>query len=164
MRLSRADLVAPVLAIIAGGAIGVSLTFSPLVPWSPSEAVSAPDPVLAPSATAEALRLEQQRATARALSLAAGRAAARSAISVSVRGEIDARQALVYYVDGVRVDNDTGAGVSVLNDFNPEDIARIEVMKGPAAAALYGEEASAGVIQITLKVAASPTLRREQRR
>src|SRR5690606_20812289 len=35
-----------------------------------------------------------------------------------------------------------------LNDINPNDIERIEIVKGPAAATLYGSEASAGVIQI----------------
>jgi len=63
------------------------------------------------------------------------------------------------YVDGVRVNNSTEAGpilsggsqVSVLNDFNPADIESIEIIKGPAAASLYGTEASAGVIQIITK-------------
>jgi TonB-linked SusC/RagA family outer membrane protein len=66
-------------------------------------------------------------------------------------------------VDGVRVNNSTTAGpqlgnggqVSVLDDFNPDDIESIEVIKGPAAAALYGTEASAGVIQIITKKGAS---------
>jgi TonB-dependent starch-binding outer membrane protein SusC len=63
------------------------------------------------------------------------------------------------YVDGVRVNNATNAGpvlgqgssVSVLDDFNPEDIESVEIIKGPAAASLYGTEASAGVIQIITK-------------
>jgi TonB-dependent SusC/RagA subfamily outer membrane receptor len=63
------------------------------------------------------------------------------------------------YVDGVRVNNTAEAGpnladgrqVSVLDDFNPEDIESIEIIKGPAAASLYGTEASAGVIQIITK-------------
>ncbi len=38
MRFSRTDLV-PVLAIVAGGAIGALLTLSPLVLWAPSEDV-----------------------------------------------------------------------------------------------------------------------------
>ncbi|MQA90914.1 MAG: SusC/RagA family TonB-linked outer membrane protein [Gemmatimonas sp.] len=70
-------------------------------------------------------------------------------------------------VDGVRVNNSATAGpqlgesagadgaingqVSVLDDFNPEDIESIEIIKGPAAASLYGTEASAGVIQIITK-------------
>jgi TonB-linked SusC/RagA family outer membrane protein len=64
------------------------------------------------------------------------------------------------FVDGVRVNNNANAGtnllsmgsaVNVLNDFNPSDIERIEIIKGPAAASLYGTEASAGVIQIITK-------------
>ena len=62
-------------------------------------------------------------------------------------------------VDGIRVNNDEGAtsiGVggqvpSRLNDLNPEDIENVEIVKGPAAAALYGTAASNGVIQITTK-------------
>ena len=59
MRLPRTDLV-PVLAIIAGGAIGV-LGFSTLILLSPSNDVPAPDPVVAPSATAEFRRFLEQR-------------------------------------------------------------------------------------------------------
>lgn len=67
------------------------------------------------------------------------------------------------YVDGVRVDNQGAAGpairdgrqVSKLDDFAPEEIESIEVIKGPAAATLYGTEASAGVIQIITKKGAS---------
>ena len=63
------------------------------------------------------------------------------------------------YVDGIRVNNDGNAGpatggervVNVFNDFNPADIESIEIIKGPAAATLYGTEASAGVIQIITK-------------
>jgi TonB-linked SusC/RagA family outer membrane protein len=65
------------------------------------------------------------------------------------------------YVDGVRVNNATGVGpenqafgsksISRLNDINPEDIESIEILKGPAAATLYGTEASNGVIQIITK-------------
>lgn len=62
------------------------------------------------------------------------------------------------YVDGVRMDNSTATGVftggegwSGLDDINPNDIERIEVVRGAAAATLYGTEASAGVIQIFTK-------------
>ena len=65
------------------------------------------------------------------------------------------------YVDGVRVDNTQGSGptnqgfgsqsVSRWNDFDPDDIESIEIIKGPAAATLYGTEASNGVIQIITK-------------
>jgi TonB-linked SusC/RagA family outer membrane protein len=65
------------------------------------------------------------------------------------------------YVDGVRVDNETGSGLAVqafgsgvvsrLNDFDPEEIESIEILKGPAAATLYGTEAARGVINIITK-------------
>ena len=62
------------------------------------------------------------------------------------------------YVDGVRV-NGRGQGnytvfgqnTSSLDAINPNDIESIEVIKGPAAATLYGAEAAAGVIQIITK-------------
>jgi TonB-dependent SusC/RagA subfamily outer membrane receptor len=38
-----------------------------------------------------------------------------------------------------------------MEDLNPGDIDRIEVIKGDAARALYGERAAGGVIQITTK-------------
>ena len=65
----------------------------------------------------------------------------------------------IVYVDGIRIDGgqtsiSTGRGdtnISRLNDINPADIERIEVIKGPAAATLYGTEATNGVIQIITK-------------
>ncbi|HSH45594.1 MAG TPA: TonB-dependent receptor plug domain-containing protein, partial [Longimicrobiales bacterium] len=62
-------------------------------------------------------------------------------------------------VDGIQVDNSPasfaigvgGQSISRLNDINPEDIQSIEVLKGPAASALYGTAAANGVIQITTK-------------
>jgi TonB-dependent SusC/RagA subfamily outer membrane receptor len=38
-----------------------------------------------------------------------------------------------------------------MNDLNPEEIESIEIIKGPAAATLYGTEASNGVIQVITK-------------
>ncbi len=65
------------------------------------------------------------------------------------------------YIDGVRVNNSQATGpvnqafgsrsMSRWNDINPEDIESIEIIKGPAAATLYGTEASNGVIQIITK-------------
>jgi TonB-linked SusC/RagA family outer membrane protein len=69
------------------------------------------------------------------------------------------------YVDGVRVNNEQGSGISIqafgsgvvsrLNDFSPEEIESIEILKGPAAATLYGTEAARGVINIITKKGAS---------
>ncbi len=64
----------------------------------------------------------------------------------------------VIYVDGVRVDNSQwsgagvgGQGIGLLADLNPEDIEKIEVLKGAAGAASYGTGGSNGVILITTK-------------
>ncbi|MGN6541926.1 MAG: SusC/RagA family TonB-linked outer membrane protein [Ginsengibacter sp.] len=69
-------------------------------------------------------------------------------------------------VDGVPMDNSTGrVGIGATNDFwnpsldmgnglsdiNADDIASISVLKGPAAAALYGSLGGNGVILITTK-------------
>ena len=40
---------------------------------------------------------------------------------------------------------------SRINDINPDEIESIEIVKGPAAATLYGTEASNGVINIITK-------------
>ncbi|MCH7775982.1 MAG: TonB family protein [Gemmatimonadetes bacterium] len=53
------------------------------------------------------------------------------------------------YIDGVRIEGDAKA---MLAELNPDDIARIEVIKGAAAVALYGERAADGVIQIFTKI------------
>lgn len=78
---------------------------------------------------------------------------------ITIRGAssmvLDAEPLL--YVDGVRMENSTATGaddgtvISRLNDINPQDIESIEVIKGPAAATLYGTEAAGGVIQIITK-------------
>lgn len=62
------------------------------------------------------------------------------------------------YIDGVRLNSEfapqsdeVGNAVNVALDINPDDIERVEVVKGAAATTLYGTEASAGVIQIFTK-------------
>ena len=70
------------------------------------------------------------------------------------------------YIDGVRIRSDPlpdanppdrrggrsgNIAVSPLDNINPADIERIEVIKGSAATTLYGTEASAGVIQVFTK-------------
>jgi TonB-linked SusC/RagA family outer membrane protein len=49
----------------------------------------------------------------------------------------------LYVVDGTPVTNS--------QDFNPDDVETINVLKGPAATALYGQRGDAGVIMITTK-------------
>jgi len=62
------------------------------------------------------------------------------------------------YVDGVQFQSANtlsegvgGQSAGRLNDINPNDIESIEVVKGPAAAALYGTAAANGVLLITTK-------------
>lgn len=63
----------------------------------------------------------------------------------------------IIFVDGIRINAGGGqaangnVGSSRLDDFDPNSIERIEVLKGAAAATLYGTEASNGVIQIFTK-------------
>jgi outer membrane receptor protein involved in Fe transport len=78
----------------------------------------------------------------------------------------------IIYIDGVRMQskafpvgnssvarqaNGGSANIDAnpLNNINPSDIERIEVIKGSAATTLYGTEASAGVIQVFTKKGAS---------
>ncbi len=62
------------------------------------------------------------------------------------------------FVDGVRVNSTPRALLGLggqqgdpLENLNPDDIASIEIVKGPAASTLYGADASAGVINILTK-------------
>lgn len=68
----------------------------------------------------------------------------------------------LFIVDGIPVDNSTpvsqgGLAASIapasnrVVDINPEDIESVTVLKGPAAAALYGIRAASGAIVITTK-------------
>ena len=102
------------------------------------------------------------------VSVAGGNGNSGSGSAIRLRGTTSmalTNQPLIY-VDGVRTRSDeyprnglfTGttqrganAYASPLSDINPEDIERIEVVKGAAAATLYGTDAAAGVIQIFTK-------------
>lgn len=83
---------------------------------------------------------------------------------IRIRGNASLSQSNepIVYVDGVRVDNGGGFGrgyvgtggggqPSRLDDIDPNSVERIEILKGAAAATLYGTEASNGVIIITTK-------------
>ena len=84
-----------------------------------------------------------------------------SRIRVRGAGSLSISNEPIIYVDGVRINNNPASGpanqafgsasISRINDINPEDIDRIEVLRGPAASTLYGSEAGNGVIQIFTK-------------
>ena len=67
----------------------------------------------------------------------------------------------IVFVDGIRINSAGGFGENVgaggggrpsrIDDIDPASIERVEILKGAAAATLYGTEASNGVIQIFTK-------------
>jgi TonB-linked SusC/RagA family outer membrane protein len=67
---------------------------------------------------------------------------------VNIRGSrsITGSNEPLYVIDGLPV----AAGSRTI-DFNPSDVENMDILKGPAAAALYGVRASNGVIVITTK-------------
>ncbi len=86
--------------------------------------------------------------------------------SIQIRGisSIGLSNNPLIYIDGVRVNNATANGPSGpgygeqnsavagrLNDISPDDIESIQIIKGPAAATIYGTEAANGVVQIITK-------------
>jgi TonB-dependent starch-binding outer membrane protein SusC len=111
--------------------------------------------------------LEGQVAGVRSTSVGGGVGGAKD---LRIRGtsSFTLNQRPVVYIDGVRADTratdwtanlgnqaccnfNGGTGEDRLSDLNPDDIDHIEVLKGAAAATLYGSEASNGVIQIFTK-------------
>jgi TonB-linked SusC/RagA family outer membrane protein len=81
---------------------------------------------------------------------------------ILIRGQksIEGTSQPIFVVDGVPVDNSTivttdpTAGTQAMNrmsDLNPADIESVEILKGAAAAAIYGARAGAGVVLITTK-------------
>ncbi|HEX5830489.1 MAG TPA: TonB-dependent receptor, partial [Gemmatimonadaceae bacterium] len=103
------------------------------------------------------------------VSILPGSGAAGTAGEIRIRGASSTSgYQPVVFIDGIRYNisdlggfSATGGGTaglaqssqvtSALNWLNPNDIESIEVIKGPAAATLYGAEAANGVIQIITK-------------
>jgi TonB-linked SusC/RagA family outer membrane protein len=89
-----------------------------------------------------------------------GEAGASSFIMIRGQKSIEGTSQPIFVVDGVPVDNstivttDATAGTQAMNrmaDLNPADIESVEILKGAAAAAIYGARAGAGVVLITTK-------------
>lgn len=80
-----------------------------------------------------------------------------TASTIKIRGSSTMRlvnDGPLIYIDGVRVSNRMENGVrdvSRIDDIDPAMIESMEVIKGPAAATLYGTEAANGVINIKTK-------------
>jgi len=89
---------------------------------------------------------------------AAGTAGTSTQIRVRGASSISLSNEPLLYVDGIRVASGASASFFTggqaydrINEIDPEDIESIEMVKGPAAATLYGADASTGVIQIITK-------------
>jgi len=90
--------------------------------------------------------------------------AAGSSANIMIRGgsSLSGNNQPLFILDGIPVDNSTPVGQGGFAasvgpasnravDINPEDIETITVLKGPAAAALYGIRAASGAVVITTK-------------
>jgi TonB-linked SusC/RagA family outer membrane protein len=99
----------------------------------------------------------QSRSPGVSVNAASGTAGTSRNIRIRGASSISLSNAPIVFIDGVRfVEGSVNIGLNGqltdrLNDLNPDDVENIEILKGPAAATLYGADASAGVIQIITK-------------
>ena len=99
----------------------------------------------------------QGRVAGVVLATAAGTEGASQRIRIRGANSLSLSNEPLLYLDGVLVSNAKG-GISLggqdysrLNDINPEELENIEILKGPAATAIYGSAAANGVILLTSK-------------
>ena len=93
------------------------------------------------------------------VSVSSGSGEKGTAKQIRIRGasSINLSNEPIIFIDGIRVNDgfksagNSGQMYDRMNDLNPDEIESVEVVKGPAAATLYGADASAGVIQIITK-------------
>lgn len=100
----------------------------------------------------------QSRSPGVSVTMASGTSGAFSAIRIRGGASISLSNEPLIYVDGIQITSGSGNTFGVggqatgrLSELNPADFESVEIVKGPAAATLYGANASAGVIQITTK-------------
>ena len=104
------------------------------------------------------------------LTVTSSTSGAAGSTNIVIRGasSLAGNQQPLYVVDGIPIDNSAQGGVfrggtggttggsardmgDGISNINPNDIAEISVLKGPAAAALYGSRGAQGVVLITTK-------------
>jgi TonB-linked SusC/RagA family outer membrane protein len=129
--------------------------------------------VMQKTVTTSVSELLQARAPGVTALQSSGTAGAAGTIRIRGLSSLTGSSSPVIYVDGVRISSgaagnfrnswespnahtssrQTGGGqdAGLLSSINPEDIESLEVIKGPAAATLYGADAANGVIQIITK-------------
>lgn len=131
-----------IMALVAGsGAVGVLATLFVLAairgPAAP------PGPAAEPGSPAAPAQVDAGQQT---VEVESGRVS--STIRIRGSASLGQRAEPVIYIDGVRINGDRDAALKRLE---PDQIDRIEVIKGDAAKELYGSEAANGVIQIVTK-------------
>ncbi|MBD1363116.1 TonB-dependent receptor [Mucilaginibacter sp. ZT4R22] len=76
-------------------------------------------------------------------------------VSIQIRGvsSISGSNSPLYVIDGVIIPpvNDPGSGSNPLNTINPAEVESIDVLKDASATAIYGSQATNGVVVITTK-------------
>ena len=76
-------------------------------------------------------------------------------VSIQIHGisSINGSNSPLYVIDGVVIQqpNDPGNGSNPLNTINPSEIESIDVLKDASATAIYGSQATNGVVVITTK-------------
>jgi TonB-dependent starch-binding outer membrane protein SusC len=122
--------------------------------------INVPDVNLAPITNIS--QLLQGRAAGVAVLQSSGTSGTGARVRIRGNNSISLNNDPLLIIDGMRVEASTasmptavialnGQNWSRWNDINPEEIESIEVIKGPAAAALYGTAAANGVVQITTR-------------
>jgi TonB-dependent starch-binding outer membrane protein SusC len=116
---------------------------------------------VAPAAIASFSDALSGRAPGVQIQQATGTTGGGSQIRIRGANSISLGNAPLLIIDGVRADNAEssgdaanntgGQGPSRFDDIDPNDIETIEVVKGPAGAALYGSAGANGVIYVTTK-------------
>lgn len=109
--------------------------------------------------------LEALRGKTAGVKLSTGSGSVGASTRIVLRGEssLTGNNNALIVVDGVAIDNSAsrgGAGAATtgyadfgnrFNDFNPDDIESMTILKGPSATSLYGSRGAAGVVLITTK-------------
>jgi TonB-dependent starch-binding outer membrane protein SusC len=105
----------------------------------------------------DATQLLQGRTAGVSVMQSSGQSGTGSRIRIRGSASVSLANDPLLIIDGVRADNSSasiavgGQNLSRFNDLNPEEIESIEVLKGPAASAMYGTAAANGVLVVTTK-------------
>ena len=148
------------IALIAGaGAVGVLATLFAVVatraPAAAPESVDARQQAieeLSEQLTEVTQRMTEmsERVEVEQITVTGTATATRERARIRIRGSasLGERTPPIIYIDGVRVD---GNREEALQRLSPDQIDRVEVLKGDAAKERYGSEAANGVIEIVTK-------------